>query len=193
MKMNSKGITIIEIMIGTVLFSIIALSVTYFISTGTNTCKEAEKTITLQEESQVIMNQLLNISVEANSIETKDLGGNVCLLVMNTDKGTKETKIERILYFKKSSGELYFYEVDATTDVDTLETVKNEINGRVPDITYGQLLGEYLSDFAVDFDKTSQTITFELTLGLSGKEMKTKDSIRLRNKYVDTEHAFVEI
>lgn len=194
MKVNTKGITIIELMLGVVLFSIVALGITYFISTGTKTCTEAENTINVQEESQVVMNQLLNITVEGNSLEyKKDPTGDARFYVMNTDKKLETTNIEKILYFKKSSGELYYYEVNSSTSDDDKEQIAKEISGATSSISLGQLLGEYLTEFKVAIDKTLYNVTFEVDFNLSGKEMKSKDSITLRNRYVETKHAFIEI
>lgn len=194
MKVNTKGITIIELMLGVVLFSIVALSITYFISTGTKTCGEAENTINVQEESQVVMNQLLGITVEGNSLDfKKDPTGDARFYVMNTDKKLETTNIEKILYFKKSSGELYYYEVNSSTSDDDKKQIAKEISGATSSISLGQLLGEYLTEFKVAIDTTSYNVTFEVDFNLLGKEMKSKDSITLRNRYVETKHAFIEI
>lgn len=194
MKVNTKGITIIELMLGVVLFSIVALSITYFISTGTKTCGEAENTINVQEESQVVMNQLLGITVEGNSLDFKtDSTGDARFYVMNTDKKLETTNIEKILYFKKSSGELYYYEVNSSTSDDDKKQIAKEISGATSSISLGQLLGEYLTEFKVAIDTTSYNVTFEVDFNLLGKEMKSKDSITLRNRYVETKHAFIEI
>ena len=194
MKVNTKGITIIELMLGVVLFSIVALSITYFISTGTKTCGEAENTINVQEESQVVMNQLLGITVEGNSLDFKtDPTGDARFYVMNTDKKLETTNIEKILYFKKSSGELYYYEVNSSTSDDDKKQIAKEISGAASSISLGQLLGEYLTEFKVAIDTTSYNVTFEVDFNLLGKEMKSKDSITLRNRYVETKHAFIEI
>lgn len=194
MKVNTKGITIIELMLGVVLFSIVALSITYFISTGTKTCGEAENTINVQEESQVVMNQLLGITVEGNSLDFKtDPTGDARFYVMNTDKKLETTSIEKILYFKKSSGELYYYEVNSSTSDDDKKQIAKEISGATSSISLGQLLGEYLTEFKVAIDTTSYNVTFEVDFNLLGKEMKSKDSITLRNRYVETKHAFIEI
>lgn len=194
LKVNTKGITIIELMLGVVLFSIVALSITYFISTGTKTCGEAENTINVQEESQVVMNQLLGITVEGNSLDfKKDPTGDARFYVMNTDKKLETTNIEKILYFKKSSGELYYYEVNSSTSDDDKKQIAKEISGATSSISLGQLLGEYLTEFKVAIDTTSYNVTFEVDFNLLGKEMKSKDSITLRNRYVETKHAFIEI
>lgn len=194
MKVNTKGITIIELMLGVVLFSIVALSITYFISTGMKTCTEAENTINVQEESQVVLNQLLHIAVEGNSLDFKtDPTGDARFYVMNTDKKFKTTSIEKILYFKKSSGELYYYEVNSSTSDDDKEQIAKEISGATSSIGLGQLLGEYMTGFKVTIDSSLYTVTFELDFNLSGKEIKSKDSITLRNRYVETKSAFVEI
>ncbi len=194
MKLNTKGITVIELMLGIVLFSIVALGVTFFIVTGTKTCGEAEFTVNVQEESQLVMNQLLNMTGDANSINVKkDTSGDVRYYVMDTDKITKRAKIERIIYFKKSSEELYYYEVnDATSDADKIQIVK-EITGVASSVILGQLLGQYIKDFDVTIDTDLHHAIFEVLFELEGKEMKTTDSIALRNKYVDTNSAYVEI
>lgn len=193
MKVDSKGITIVELMIGIVLFSVIMFGITVFISTGTKTCGEAENTINVQEESQVVMNQLVNITVEGNSLAQKlNTKGDTAYFVMNTDKKTNITDKEKILYFQKSSGNLYYYEIDGTTTDASKDAIKKEISGTVPTIAQGQLLGEHISDFKADIDTTLYNVTFELTFNIGGKELKAKDSIMLRNKYVETTAAFIE-
>lgn len=194
MKINSKGITIIELMLGVVLFSIVALAVTYFISTGTKTCGEAEITIDLQEESQIVMNQLLNITMEANSLEKKvdATTGDVRFYVMDTDKNLANTKTEKILYYQKSSGNLYYYEVDATTSSADIAQISMELSGGASSIVAGQLLGEYIKDFKVNIDTHLYNVEFELLFELNGKEMKSKDSITLRSRYVERKDAFID-
>lgn len=194
MKVNSKGITIVELMIGIVLFSIIALSVTFFISTGTNMCQNAENTINLQEESQVVMNQILNLCIESNDVQiSKPNADDICILIMDTDKTTDEAKTERILYFKKSSEKMYYYEVDASTPVGTIDRIRNEIEGKTTDVTQGQLLGEYLTDVKAKFDISTHTVSVELNLAIGEKAMKTSDSIVLRNKYTPAKIAYIKL
>ncbi|SES84401.1 PilW family protein [[Clostridium] polysaccharolyticum] len=194
MKRNTKGITIIELMLGVVLFSIVALAVTYFIFTGTKICREAETAIHVQEESQIVMNQLLTITMEADNLEKKEdiVTGDIRFYVMDMDKNFASTKTEKILYYQKSSGKLYYYEVDATASSADIAQISMELSGGTSNIIAGQLLGEYLKDFDVDIDTHLHNVEFELLFDLNGKEMKSKDSITLRNQYVERKDAFID-
>lgn len=195
MKLDSKGITIVELMIGIVMFSMITLGVTFFISTGTKTCHEAEDTINVQEESQIVLNQLVNITLEGNSIPAPKTAanGDVCYFVMNTDKNTNITDKEKILYFQKSSGNLYYYEVDASTTSAVLDEIKKEITGSKTVIHQGELMGEHIADFQVNLDTDLYRVTFKMKFNLSDKEILSKNSVILRNKYVETKDAFITV
>ena len=50
-----------------------------------------------------------------------------------------------------------------------------------------------MTDFKAVIDTSLYNVTFEVDVNLSGKEIKSKDSITLRNRYVETKSAFVEI
>lgn len=183
MKLDSKGITIIELLLGTILFSFIALGVTFFISTGTKTCNHAEDTIRLQEEQQVLSNQLINISIEGNSIKAEmDPDGNVCYYVLKTDRVSQETLNEDIVYFRKSSNKVYYYELDSTTTPEEIGDINMELSGG--NIVIGQLMGEFVSDFTVIPD-TKKTVTFKMEFGLNGKTLSSSNTVSLRNKYVE--------
>ena len=88
---------------------------------------------------------------------------------------------------------MYYYEVNSSTSDDDKKQIAKEISGATSSISLGQLLGEYLTEFKVAIDTTSYNVTFEVDFNLLGKEMKSKDSITLRNRYVETKHAFIEI
>lgn len=183
LKLDSKGITIIELLLGTVLFSFIALGVTFFISTGTKMCNHAEDTIRLQEEQQVLSNQLINISLEGNSTRVEmDADGNVCYYVLKTDRKSQETLNESIIYFRKSSKKVYYYEVDRATDSGEIADINTELSGG--NIVIGQLMGELVTDVTIIPD-TEKTITFKLEFSLNGKTVSSNHTVSLRNKYVE--------
>lgn len=181
MKIDSKGMTIIELMLGMVLVSIVALAVTFFISTGTKTCNYAEDTIRVQEEAQIVMNQLVSIAMEGNSVKEETGAGGTVFYVYKTYKGAESPYKEHIFYFHKSSKSLYYYEVTDTTPADERNNIKTEITSS-GNIVYGQLMGEYMEEFHVTVEGDS--ISFEGKYLLNGKEITSSDSIRMRNKIV---------
>lgn len=181
MRLDSKGITIIELMLGTVLLSIVALSVTYFISTGTKTCNYAELAVTLQEEAQVVSNQLISFSEKGNCVKVSENAstGDVAYVVYNCEKKNGESLGESIIYYKKSSEKLYYYEVTSLTSNDD---IRNEVKG-ITDVAVGQLMGEFIKGFKVT--NKDNWITFQVEYGKDGKTVKTEDSILLRSKRVE--------
>lgn len=188
MKLDSKGITIVELMLGIVLFSIVALSITFFISTGTTTCNYAEAAVTLQEEAQVVTNQLISFSQNGNCVKISEnpLNGDVRYVVYGETKDSVGP-IESVIYYKKSSEELYYYEVSNLTDN---AAIRNEIMGTA-NVSIGQLMGEYIKDFKVT-DKDNW-ITFQVTYGNESKTIKTEESIKLRNRRVEVESPFISL
>lgn len=187
MKLNTKGMTIIELLLGTVLFSFVALGVTIFLSTGTKTCNNAETTIKVQEESQVVTNQLVNFTIEGNDTKIKNdtVTGDVYFYIYKTNKLTSETTEEKIVYFKKSSNKLYYYEITAPCSEDDKNTILNAMAGGTSDNDEKYLMGEYVEDFKVEYDSNRTTITFDIEFNLSGHPITTHDSVTIRNKRVE--------
>lgn len=186
MKLDNKGLSIIELLLGLVLFSIIALAVTGFIYTGTKTCKVAESEIELQEEAQLVSNQIINLTVEGNSVSMKEdtATGDFVYYIYKTNRNSNVTESEYILYFKKSSHKVYFYNLDLTTEDSVKTTIQNEISGTA-EVTVGQLLGEYVEDFNVAVEDNKK-VTFKVTYkyGETSKVFQSSDYVVLRNKYI---------
>lgn len=192
MKLNEKGVTIIEVLLGTVLFSIVALSITFFISTGTKTCHEAEMTVKVQEEAQVVSNQLIAFTEPGNCVQVKEdtTSGDVRYAVFQCDKADGKAKDEYIIYFKKSSQQLYFYEITSSFSDAQKTAIRSEITGAT-DVKIGQLLGEYVKEFDVQIRDNS--ITFHVTYELDGKIINISNSVSLRNRWVDVTTPIVSI
>lgn len=187
MKLDSKGITIVELMLGIVLFSIVALSITFFISTGTKTCNYAESAVTLQEEAQVVANQLISFSQNGNCVKISESpSGDVRYVVYGENK-VPVGPIESVIYYKKSSEKLYYYEVSNLTDN---AAIRDEIMGTT-NVAIGQLMGEYIKDFKVT--DNDNWITFQVTYGNNAKTIKTEDSIKLRNRRVEVESPLISL
>lgn len=183
-KLDSNGMSILEVMLGIVLFSIVALGVTFFISTSTKTCNHAEDTIRIQQEAQVVLNQLVTITMEANSVASSVTSehGDVTYFVYHTNKVTKETTKEHIFFFQKSSHNLYYYEITNTTSDVEKQAIQLELSGGVSNIVCGQLMGKYLTDLTADV--SSQQVSFQIKYQLNGKVIESKDTVVMRNKKV---------
>lgn len=176
--------TILEVMLGIVLFSIVALGVTFFISTSTKICNHAEDTIRIQQEAQVVLNQLTSITMEANSATTSTISenGDITYRVYHTNKVTKETMKEHIFFYQKSSQNLYYYEViNTTTDIEK-QAIGLELSGSVSNIVCGQLMGQYITDLTVTVN--NQQVSFQITYEHNGKVIESQDTVVMRNKKV---------
>lgn len=176
--------TILEVMLGIVLFSIVALGVTFFISTSTKTCNHAEDTICIQQEAQVVLNQLTSTTMEANSATTSTISenGDVTYRVYHTNKVTKETMKEHIFFYQKLSQNLYYYEViNTTTDIEK-QAIGLELSGSVSNIVCGQLMGQYITDLTVTVN--NQQVSFQIIYEHNGKVIESQDTVVMRNKKV---------
>ena len=196
MKMDNKGFSVIELLITTVLFSTVALAVTFFITTGMNTCNVAQNYINLQMESQIIINQLSNFTIEGNDVSFSGDGtNNGTYHIYFVDKNTKDTKREAIICFVAKQKKLFYYELDPTL-APPIADIKEEIS-KAEDITqdvvitYGELLGENVSFFEIKTDKKPY-IEMNLTLEYDDNKYQTQESVTLRNKVVDKTNSLID-
>lgn len=196
MKMDNKGFSIIELLITTVLFSTVALAVTFFITTGMKTCNVAQNYINLQMESQIIINQLSNFTIEGNDVSFSGDGtNNGTYHIYFVDKNTKETKKEAIICFVANQKKLFYYELDGAL-APPIADIKDEIS-KAEDvtkdvvITYGELLGENVAFFEIKTDKKPY-IEMKLNLEYEGNKYQTQESVTLRNKVVDKTKSLID-
>ena len=196
MKMDNKGFSVIELLVTTVLFSTVALAVTFFITTGMNTCNVAQNYINLQMESQIIINQLSNFTIEGNDVSFSGDGtNNGTYHIYFVDKNTKDTKREAIICFVAKQKKLFYYELDPTL-APPIADIKEEIS-KAEDITqdvvitHGELLGENVSFFEIKTDKKPY-IEMNLTLEYDDNKYQTQESVTLRNKVVDKTNSLID-
>jgi len=198
MKLDNKGFSMVELLLTTALFSIVALAVTFFLTTGLRTCNATQSYINRQMESQIIMNQLSNFTLEGNQVEFKSDGANQATYhIYNIDKTTGETKKEVIISLESIEHKLYYYEL-YSGDTAQCATAKSEIgyieNGAFkPTLTIGQLLGENVQSFDVDIQ--GNTVTFELEVSDDDDPSTwylSSEGVTMRNKMEEKKTSLID-
>ena len=69
-KLNQKGFTIVELLIGVAILSIVVVAIGSFMVTGTKTYTSENSDITVQEEAQLALNQISDVVIDTVSSVT---------------------------------------------------------------------------------------------------------------------------
>lgn len=145
MKMDDKGITLVELMIALAVSTVVILGATVFLSTSQNNYQREKTRIDLQQEAQIATSQITNMLLEASETEVSlhPVSGKTMLRIygMPTTGGILVNEIYqdadnklRLNQGVTNSGITYTYQNELLADyVDAFgyaETVPSSVTGR---------------------------------------------------------------
>jgi|GEM_PF-1085803 prepilin-type N-terminal cleavage/methylation domain len=190
-KLNNQGLTLIELILAMSISAIIIGAITMFMSTGSRSYQTADSEISLQTESQTIMNQITNAVQEANNVSYDATMQTLSIYHLDSDPATDD-KLQ-IIWLKDKQ----LYMADILTSQKE-ELFRDQITPGTP--KKQNLLGEYVTSFSVSpeqfqFDRTGasgSTLTVNLTLEYNQRKFVSTENIKLRNKIVNIPTSTVE-
>ncbi|SHO53933.1 prepilin-type N-terminal cleavage/methylation domain-containing protein [Anaerocolumna xylanovorans] len=184
-KSNNRGISLIELIIGMAISSIIIAAIILFMSAGSRGYQAAQSEISLQTEAQTIMNQIREYVLEGNNIEYDS--GNAALTIYHSDgNAATTTDAMEIIWFNGSDHNMYLYHTTAGGKTSVMAAVQSGT------VTEDNLMGEYVEGFEVSGklidDRTGAsgtTLTVSLRMKYNGREYKLAEDMKLRNRIVN--------
>ncbi len=164
---NNKGFTLVELIVGIGILSIITVSVTAFMSSSARSYNTMYNSINVQYSSQLAMAQIQEYVVDCNGAIAEHGSG---LLVINlNDDDTKTLHL-----FEPRDGQL-FYGTETGSD-----------NGALASITADDIMSADLTGFVVSMGAIEEgrmaTLDIETTYERDSKSFTTEQTIALRNK-----------
>lgn len=188
---DENGFTLVELVISMGMFSIVMMAIMFFLTSGTRSYGHAKSELNLQMESQMLLNQIRDITYSSN-YATFDTA-NKALILYDVDKipaptatpgvtpvpgstPTPPTKVAKVtvVYFKDKC--LYLKKdlnpaaVEATTIASTC-TASNDY-----------LFSRYMEDFEAKVDKNDIQLTMKMKNGTSKYELN--EGVTIRNGWV---------
>ena len=166
MKLNNKGVTLIELIVTMAVLSIVTMAILGFIRTSAKLNANMIPKVKLQYESQIVMANVQKRLINANKAVFFEDGK---LLMISENDENEE--VVSLLVFNNTDNTFYYGE----------STVQQ---GEVTEVTVYKL-AEYITDFKVEFVETADEATQAdviLKMDRNGKEYEGEMSVSLRNK-----------
>ncbi|MDD3347402.1 type II secretion system protein J [Oscillibacter sp.] len=168
MKRNSKGFTLVELIVSVAIMGLIALIAMGFMTTGARTYTAVGYTLRLQYESQLAMAQLQDAMMDCN---TGIVWDGSTLSILNTDSQNPDN--DELKLFRYDSAEQCIYYGSNSPHAATLLAE--------------DLLAEHVSAFSVSFRPGAETnhvklADLELTFQRRSKTHTGSQSVALRNQ-----------
>lgn len=202
MKENNKGFSLLELVIAMCILTIIGFMLLSIIQSGTNSYSRTSKSINVQNEAQLAMDQIQEILIDAtngvsttdsvpdgdvfgalddDTIEKKDLEKLYAFNIEKDDSGD-DVNICMEIVWNKSSKEIYYSE---TVYKQEALSKKWEIDDAATDARNikNNLLAEHVEAFSADLTNIhkNHTVTIALEFEVSGQKFESQKEIKLRN------------
>ena len=118
LKLNDKGVTLVELIIAIAVSTIVIAMVITFLTAGTKSYTSANDEVSLQMESQTVMNQLEDMIMgsywtEIRTVEVVDAIVNVKALIIYNEENID------VIYWDREAEKLYL------VDEQTFDTIRN--------------------------------------------------------------------
>lgn len=137
-KVNNKGMSLLELIISMAVSAIVVLMIITFISGALRIFQTTNNDVNLQMEAQTALNQLTKIIMEAGSIPASvnmPEGNEIRYRICNEDAIGSDYAI----IYKKDVKKLYLVSIEDTVTIDSNISYTDEDN----------LLAEYVADFSI--------------------------------------------
>ncbi len=173
LKMNNKGLTLIELMVAMLISVIVISMVGMFISVGSKNYKFASKEIKLQMISQTVTNQLDDIIIESYWMEQKILSTDITAYIIYS--GSDIT----VIFFDKTAHSLYIKDGFTKSQIGTLNTSDFNVSDNI--------MSSYVSDFLLTQNQTENEIQLKINMVNDTSSYTSAHTIALRNKMHEPE------
>lgn len=130
-KIDNKGFTLVELMIGIAIMSLLSISIVTFIGYGSRNYRKAQEEVTLQVEAQTIINQLSDLIIEAYNVKYQDdmliIYHNDAKYIITLDTSNNQLIYERVKAGELSSGDKKLFG-QYVTSLEIVDTGENDLN-----------------------------------------------------------------
>lgn len=130
-KIDNKGFTLVELMIGIAIMSLLSISIVTFIGYGSRNYRKAQEEVTLQVEAQTIINQLSDLIIEAYNVKYQDdmliIYHNDAKYIITLDTSNNQLLYERVKAGELSSGDKKLFG-QYVTSLEIVDTGENDLN-----------------------------------------------------------------
>lgn len=185
MKINNKGLSLIELIIAIAIFAIAGAAVCGFIIFCTHQFTNSNRSVALQYEQQIVVNRVRDIVLETSrGISYDDTNRRLLVFSDNPDylsgkEGAEPYTITELSFSKTDGDEVgKFYIADSDFPEGTV------LSGVSFSDSSKSVLSDSMSEFKVlDFDKNLEDnkVILEMTFKVGNKEITVNPVITLRN------------
>lgn len=202
MKENNKGFSLLELVVAMCILTIVGLMLLNIIRFGMNSYSRTSRSINVQNEAQLAMDQIQEILIDAtNGVSITDSVPDGDLFGALNDETIEKKDLEKIYAFdveKDAAGNNVNVCMEIAWDKSNKEIRYSETVYRQETLTKrwevdvaatnargvkNNLLAEHVEAFSVDLTKihTHHTVNVALEFKVSEREFKSKKEIKLRN------------
>lgn len=210
-RTEEDGFTLVELVISMGVFSIVAVVIIMFMQTGTNSYQRAKSELDLQMESQMLINQIRDMTYSANYAEYDDSGSEHILTLYHItqdytpavtpdpavpgDPGVPASVSKRItraevVVWDPATKKLYYDKDEADPSVAGSSVTAPTASLSDADWCTKHLFSNYIEGFEVDTDATTgkipdNTIMLSISMKARSRKYELKEGITVRNKWVE--------
>ena len=187
--LKNEGFTIVELIIGIVLLSIVSGAILTFIVVSINSYNQGAAEIDMQYEVQLASNQVQDLMIDATK------GVSYAYGVVNFDNSVGEVLIEKdseingagyVNKFLYIYEENEYYKLLWDIAAEEIRVFQYANDGTLKSgSANGDLLAEYVVDFSVNLSNVSKNNTIEYSIVLknyNGTLYSTSNKLKLRNE-----------
>lgn len=168
---NNKGMSLMELIISMAISAIVVIMVVSFISAAFRVFRSTNDEVNLQMEVQTVMNQLVNLTMEAKSVSVKYETADDDRYRIDTSNTTGYHWA--VVIYQKTAKKLYLVKL-STTDPEAYKTVAYTEDKN--------LMAEFIERFAINtVDGDNSVIQIDMQLMLGTDIYNVLKKVNLRN------------
>ncbi len=180
-KINNKGISLVEVVITMGIVSIIMSSLFFFISVGSNAVKNSTIDADLQINSQSVCNQIQKEIMQAKTIGVMSMDNGSLYDHITAPAGLIDIKvlyIDNQLFIFDSTTKIIYFAKRLTSNLITLTTEE-----LAPMMTDNNILSKDISQFKISLDKlqSSKYVQLYIKFQHGNNQIETNTKIKVRN------------
>ena len=173
-RKDENGFTLVELVISMGMFSIVMLAIMFFLTAGTKSYGHSKSELNLQMESQMLLNQIRDITYSSNYAKYDSI--HKALILYDVDKVPAPTKTAKVTIVYLVDDKLYLRKDLDPTAVDAASLTTTCV--AMDDF----LFSRYMQDFKATIKKNDVQLTMKMKNGKSKYELN--EGITIRNGWI---------
>jgi prepilin-type N-terminal cleavage/methylation domain-containing protein len=184
-RLNNKGVTLVELIVAMAVSSIVIGMVVLIISSGSRSFRMGQQEVDLQMQAQTVINQIEDVVIEAYWLEkksnitiegTSDVASDVTGYIIYSNEGISAVVFDRTLQL------LYFVDGLTASQITTLSTASYT--------KANNFMASHVTDFMMGTDSstmlTDQKTLLHITLKNNASQYTIDKTIAFRNHAAPT-------